>query len=68
MKNPSDIDQEELAVIVDRVQSILYWEPHKDGGGRLNPDKQWNVGMLDEIAEVLDDSGLVPKRSNDSVL
>jgi len=55
MKNPEELSREELVSIVENVRDILFFED-----GELNRDKEWGVDFLDNIAEILDNSGLLP--------
>ncbi len=52
MKNPQDVQDEDLRWIVEQIQSALW-----PTGDR---DHQWSPDTLDEIAGALIDAGLGP--------
>lgn len=54
-KDPQDLTKSQLEAIVADIQSIL-WE-EEDG---WNPDKEWDVGAIEEVARALTRRGLRP--------
>lgn len=68
MKRPSDLTKTELVKIVNVLHGCLYLD---DVGAESehdlppfarywNPNKAWDVGMLETLAEVLQEHDLVP--------
>jgi hypothetical protein len=58
-KLTQDLTREELAKIVDDVQTILWFDEEHDGPW-ANPDKEWDAGTIEEVARVLINFGLEP--------
>lgn len=54
MKKPTDLEPAALLEIVERVVQAIY--PKSD------PDKEWDVDMLDTIDTALSDHGLTPDK------
>jgi len=55
-KDPEELSKEQLIAIVADIQSILYEQ--EDG---WNPDKEWDVGAIEDIARALSRRGLRPE-------
>lgn len=54
-RDPQELSNNQLVAIVSDIQSIL-WE--EDEG--WNPDKEWDVGAIEDIARALARRGLRP--------
>ena len=70
MRQPSDLSREALLAIVEALQGHLYLErtgavaeeripPHAE---YWNPDKPWDLNLLDSLAEILSEYDLVPAK------
>lgn len=55
-KDPQELPKSQLESVVAVIQSIL-WE---DDNG-WNPDKEWDSGTIEEVAQALSRRGLKPE-------
>jgi hypothetical protein len=62
VKAPEDLDQAQLIELVSIVQEVLWLDRGTESNWQLNPDKEWDVDMLDRIAEAFERCGLRPER------
>jgi len=60
-RSAADLSEDELRKVVSDVQGLLYYDCDRKGDF-WNPEKAWNSETFSEIAEVLSEHGLVPKR------
>ncbi len=60
-KTPGQLDRTDLENIVGQLQEAMYLEPGEDDDTFVwNPEKEWTIEILDLIAGLLADHGLVP--------
>ena len=57
--NPRDLSHNELAWLAIRVQGILWGDPDNPDDAP-NPDKEWDAGTIEEVADEMDRMGLKP--------
>jgi hypothetical protein len=68
IRDPATLSQDELVHFAQRVQAIFYLDI-SDDCEFWNPDKEWEAAdLLDELAGVLQEYGLVPTRISDAPL
>jgi hypothetical protein len=60
MRRPQDLAKEALVDIVDALQQALYLDA-RDVQLVWNPDKEWDVDALMELAALLSRHGLAPR-------
>jgi hypothetical protein len=60
-KDPQELTKSQLEAIVADIQSILYEE--EDG---WNPDKEWDVGAIEDVARALNRRGLRPPQPKET--
>lgn len=60
MKAPEDLSKEELVQIVAVIQEVLWLDMDAESAWQFNPDKEWDVDMLDRIADEMHKYGLRP--------
>jgi hypothetical protein len=60
MKNPADMTKEELVEIVETIRGFLWADVDAEGIEVWNPNKEWDVGLPEDIAEILSLHGLRP--------
>lgn len=60
MKAPEDLSKEELVQIVAVIQEVLWLDMDAESAWQFNPDKDWDVDMLDRIADEMHKYGLRP--------
>lgn len=64
MKRPQDLLKKDLISLVEQIRDRLYLD--MDGEQVfLNPEKEWDVGTIDDIAGILDEFALVPEEEVD---
>jgi hypothetical protein len=57
MKRPGDLSREQLEVIVEQIQGIL-WRDNRTGD--FDPQISWTVATIEYVSGVLEDAGLKP--------
>ena len=68
MKVPSQLTHDELLGIVGSIQTFLYLDTDEQGSELWNPDNPISgADLLDHVASVLDDHGLVPEKPQPTV-
>jgi hypothetical protein len=60
-KDPQELTKEQLVAIVADIQSILYEENES-----WNPDKEWDVGAIEDVARALNRRGLRPPQPKET--
>ena len=60
MRKVEDLTKEELCEIVQRMQELLYLDNDDGEEYFWNPDKEWDVDFLENIADTLQSYELVP--------
>lgn len=58
MRDPKELSQVELAHLMGRIQTVLWYDHEK---GKIDPEKEWEVEFLDEITQILGECGLTPR-------
>ncbi len=61
MRKAEDLTKENLCLIVKRIQQLLYLD-NDEKNLFWNPDKEWSIDLLDEIADSLSCSELIPEK------
>jgi hypothetical protein len=59
---PDELSKEDLAELVEVVQEVLWLDMDADSCWQMNPDKEWDVDMLDRIGQAMEKAGLRPER------
>jgi len=70
MTHPKDLTKKELVSLVEQIRDRLYRDTCDgrdtcEGKEFLNPEKEWDVGTIDDVAGILDNFDLVPKEEVD---
>ena len=60
MRNVEDLTDQELRQIVQKLQELLYLDSDKEGKTFWNPDKEWDIAVLEYLADSLRKCDLVP--------
>ena len=60
MRVVEDLTKEELRQIVYKLQELLYLDNDDSGKTFWNPDKEWDIAVLEYLADSLHRYGLVP--------
>jgi len=64
MTHPKDLTKKELVSLVEEIRNRLYLD-EDEGKKFLNPEKEWDVGTIDDVAGILDNFDLVPEEEVD---
>lgn len=64
MKRPQDLSKKDLVSLVEQIRDLLYLDMDSNRVF-LNPEKEWNVGTIDEVAGILNEFNLVPEEEAD---
>jgi hypothetical protein len=61
MKKVEELTHEECQEVLNRIIRVLYADINPETDNLiLNPDNEWNIGMLDDIAMFLESYELLP--------
>lgn len=64
MTHPKQLTKKDLVSLVEQIRNRLFLDTY-DGKEYLNPEKEWDVGTIDDIAGILDNFDLVPEEEVD---
>jgi hypothetical protein len=60
MRKVKELTKQELRQIVRQLQELLYLDIDERGESFWNPDKEWDISILENLADSLRKCGLVP--------
>jgi len=64
VKRPQDLSKKELVELIELIRNRLYLDTH-EGKEFLNPEKEWDVETIDDVAGILDSFDISPEEEVD---
>ena len=59
LRKPEQLNLNECRTLIRAIRRVLYWDAKN---GRWDPDKEWSIDTVEEVALAIDEYGLIPAR------